>query len=221
MLVITVSRVTHTTLVTDFLRRAAPRSAASRRRRGHRWVRRHHRPPLLLRPTRPGARGGWRREPCTSWLLVDGAAPAAAPPAVAPPAAEIAIVSVAASPTDDAPLELRAAGHAPSSLCSPVGGSPSNGVPAAAASTGAASRHWPPRAAQAADASGGRSQTPVLAARRPRAARSFRRRPPRWCVETPPRRHVAPLPRRSQRAAGRHRGGRARFRTNCTARRRR
>jgi hypothetical protein len=78
---------------------------------------------------------------------VDGAAPAAAPPAVAPPAAEIAIVSVAASPTDDAPLEFRAAGHAPSSLCSPVGGSPSNGVPAAAASTGATSRHWPPRAA--------------------------------------------------------------------------
>ena len=84
----------------------------------------------------------------------------------------------------------------------------------------------PPRATgrrgpQAADASGGRSQTPMLAARRPRAARSFRRRPPRWCVETPPRRHVAPLPRRSQRAAGRHRGGRARFCTDCTARRRR
>ena len=96
-----------------------------------------------------------------------------------------------------------------------------NGVPAAAASTGAASRHWPPRAAQVADASGGRSQTPVLAARRPRAARSFRRRLPRWCVETPSRRHVAPLPRRSQRAAGRHLGGRVRFRTNCTARRRR
>ena len=36
------------------------------RRRGHRWARRHRRPPLLLRPARPGARGGRRREPCTS-----------------------------------------------------------------------------------------------------------------------------------------------------------
>jgi hypothetical protein len=80
---------------------------------------------------------------------VDGAAPAAAPPAVATPAAEIAIVSVAASPTDDAPLEFRAAGHAPSSSCSQrrSGGRGLHGrrlAPLAAAGRSSSRREWRP-----------------------------------------------------------------------------